>query len=339
MNQLWKKRLHMGGWVLLTLAGLVLMIAAVTKKNANICTGVKVELSGSSSNFFIDEKEVTRLLNANGKLQGKNKNDINLLVLENRIENDSWILNAELFFDSDEVLNVLVEEREPVARVFTKSGSSFYLDTACKRLPTSDKVTVRVPMFSGFPTEARKLKPVDSTLLVAIKDLAVFIRKDAFWNAQVAQVDITPNRTFEMIPTIGSHVVVLGRPEDYEEKFSRLYTFYQEVWTKVGLEKYSKIDVQFNGQVVATRKGEGSSMVDSVKAKAAYERLMQDNRNMQQEEPARNTRSGVVPGKQASRNSDIAAGVNNNKEEREPASRERDLSSKTPKAVMPKQEH
>src|SRR5207237_1404842 len=158
-------------------------------KNNKECTDVKVEVTGVNRHIFIDEKEVLKLLNANGDLVGKEVKDINLQVLEDRLENDKWIRNAELFFDNNQVLEVKVEEREPVARIFTVEGNSYYIDSSTSRLPLSDKMSIRVPMFTNFPTDAKKLRSKDSALMVSIKELATFIQADSFWNAQVAQIN------------------------------------------------------------------------------------------------------------------------------------------------------
>jgi cell division protein FtsQ len=68
--------------------------------------------------------------------------------------------------------------------------------------------------------------------------------------------------------------VQLGNGEDYKEKFDRLYSFYKQVWTKVGFEKYEKIAVQFKGQVVATKRGSFATRVDSAKAMEALNDLL-----------------------------------------------------------------
>lgn len=254
MKPVWRKRLKNAGWITLAVAGVVLLAAGVERKNRKKCTDIKVELGVVKGQVFLDEKEVLDVLNATGVLTGKPVEEINLQVLEKRLENDPWIRNAELFFDNKQVLQARVEEREPIARIFTVAGSSYYIDSSGHRLPLSSKVMVRVPVFTNFPSEQKKLLKKDSLLMVWIKDMATFIQGDSFWNAQVAQVYITPNRTFEMVPVVGNHLVILGNGEDIEQKFKRLYTFYKQVWLKAGLEKYSTVNVQFKGQVVAERK-------------------------------------------------------------------------------------
>ena len=89
-----------------------------------------------------------KLLNANGKLQGKTVENINLLVLEKRLENDRWIKNAELYLDNNQNLQVRVEENEPVARIFTVGGYSYYIDSSCNKLPLSERLSARVPMIT-----------------------------------------------------------------------------------------------------------------------------------------------------------------------------------------------
>jgi len=274
MNLLWKKSMQNLGWLSLAAVGVVLLIAGVSKKDRQECKEVKVEVTGVNRHIFIDEKEVLKILNANGDLIGEPLENINLKVLEKRLESDNWIKNAELFFDNNQVLEVKVEEREPLARIFTTHGSSYYIDSSCSRLPLSDKVSIRVPMFTNFPSEAKRFRWRDSVLMTSIKDIATFVQADSFWNAQVAQINITPNRTFEVVPTIGNHTVLLGKGIDIEKKFQRLYSFYKQVWTKVGLDKYSIIDVQYKGQVVATRRGAENTSVDSNKAKEAFIKLL-----------------------------------------------------------------
>lgn len=273
MQQVWRKRWRNTGWIALGAITLVLLVSAINKKNHKVCSGIEVSFNRDGNNFFIDEKGLVSVLKAFGPIKGEPIENIDLKALEQRLKNDKWIANAELFFDNKQVLQVIVEEKEPVARIFTVEGSSFYIDSACRRLPLSEKLSARIPMFTNFPSERSTLSRPDSELLASVKELAMFIQRDDFWKAQVAQVDITP-AGFEMIPTMGSHVIALGKDGDWQQKFDRLFSFYKQVWTQVGFEKYEKIDVQFNGQVVATVKGAKPAKVDSVKARMAYENLL-----------------------------------------------------------------
>lgn len=263
---MWKKRLQFIAWSMLAVLTIVLLVAGVQKKNSLRCKDVHIEIEGAEEHVFVDEKHLLQLLEKYGANKGAPISSIMLRSLERLVERDAWIKNAELFFDNNRVLQVKIEEREPLARVFTMQGSSFYIDSGGTRLPLSDRLTARVPVFTSFPSDRTRLSGSDSVLLQEIKLIAQTIARDSFWTDLVSQVDITPQRTYQIIPQLGNQVIVLGTADNLDDKLTRLYSFYKQVWAKAGFEKYEKIDVQYKGQVVATRKGAGAALPDSARA-------------------------------------------------------------------------
>ena len=235
---------------------MALLIAAIRIKREKICKGYEIEINnGRKGHGFLDKRNIEALLTKNGNetLNGKATRTIELQKLEARLERDKWIRDAELFFDNSQVLQVKITERIPVARVITVSGNSFYIDSSCKRLPLSDKISARLPVFTGFPSDKSLLKPIDKLLLEEIRNVSAYILKNPFWMAQISQVDITQNRTFEMIPTIGNHVIEFGDGSNCDQKFKRLFMFYRQVLSKTGMEKYAKINVRYENQVIGVR--------------------------------------------------------------------------------------
>ena len=264
----WKKILIRTVWLLAGIGMIVLLGAAMQKKNQKQCADVKIEITGVERHMFIDEKDVMDILNAAGRIEGTQLSALNLRAMETIVEKNPWVRNAEMFLNNNNILQVKIEERQPVARVFTLEGSSFYLDSGSLRLPLSDKLSARVPTFTGFPSDREKLAKPDSVLLNNMVKLGQFILADSFWMAQVAQVAITPLSNFELVPVIGDHIVVLGNADDLDKKFKRLYTFYQKAWLQNGINTYEKLDVQYDNQVVAIRKGTAKTTVDSAQSLA-----------------------------------------------------------------------
>ena len=237
---------------------LVLLVAAVGKQNRQTCQGYAISVKGNDSHVFINEKEILRLVKTatNGNIKGKALSGFKMKKMESLLEANKWILDAELYFDNQNILQISVAERSPVARIFTKSGYSFYIDSTGTRIPLSQHYTARVPVFTGFP-ESKKTSKADSILMAQIKTAAIFIDNHPFWKVQVSQVDITDDRQFEMIPVIGNHVVLLGDGKNLEKKFHRLFVYYKQVSGKKGFDTYESLNVQFDGQVIGTRKGAG----------------------------------------------------------------------------------
>ena len=244
MKQVWLKRWITMGWVALGAVTIGLLVAGVYKKNHKNCTGIEVVFDGDGNNFFIDENGVAAILKANGVEAGMEMEKINLRLLEDKLKQDLWIANAELYFDNKQTLKAIIKEKEPVARIFTADGGSFYIDSLSRRLPISQRLGTRIPMFSGFPSDRPVLSKPDSTLLESVKKLAMFIQADEFWKAQVSQVDITPDG-LEMIPTVGRHIVLLGKDENYQEKFDRLFSFYKQGCYNLTAKPYIQLFISF----------------------------------------------------------------------------------------------
>jgi len=271
-------------FVTLTLAActglLVLLVAAIGKKSKEHCKDYVIKIKGAQNNFFIGEKDVLKLITAatDGRIKGEPITDFNLRKLEQVLKDNGWIQNANLYFDNREVLHISVTEKEPVARIFTTTGKSFYIDSSATQMPLSDRVSARVPVFTNFPNK-RFLSEKDSALLNDIKKTAWFILNDPFWMAQTEQIDITEGGTFEMVPTIGNHVVKLGNGDDIDKKFHRLLIFYQQVMSKTSFNRYNFIDVQYTGQIIGSR--EKITKVDSIQLRKNVERLLQEAKQAQ----------------------------------------------------------
>ena len=261
-----KQRIITSLWWLLAVAVAGLLVAAVQQKKKSICSDIKVDIEDNEGHPFVDEKDIVTILQNNGAVVGKQRSDIELRILENTVKTNAWIQNAELYFDNNSVLQVKIREREPIARIFTVNGSSFYIDSTGKKLPLSSDYTAHVPVFTSFTSDKKHLSKPDSLLLYDVKNIAVFIQQDSFWNAMVSQVVITPHSTFNIIPAAGNQTIIFGNADSLESKFSRLSAFYKQVWAKSGFEKYETINVSFANQVVATRRGAPKPYIDSVLA-------------------------------------------------------------------------
>ncbi len=244
-----------------------MLVAAIQRKDAKKCTGIDINIKGVIDNYFVDKNDILNTITsiAGEKPVGKTIGSFDLQAMEAALQKSTWVKNAQLFFDNNEKLEVNVLEREPVARVFTIAGTTFYLDSALAMLPLSEKFSARLPVFTGFPSDKKVLLKADSNLLRDILAISMAVREDSFNMAMIEQIDITGQRTFEMIPKFGNSIIVFGDAKNVVEKFSKLRIFYKEVIVKAGWNKYSEINVQYNNQVVAKRKGADDVKADSLR--------------------------------------------------------------------------
>lgn len=253
-------------WSVIGACTIVLLVAAIQKKDTNKCAGVDINIKGVSNNFFVDKNDImeTIISISGGRIKGKSVGSFDLREMEQALQQNIWIKNAQLFFDNNERLQVDVLEREPMARVFTKNGATFYIDSALAMLPLSEKFSARLPVFTNFPTDKKVLLKADSTLLKDILTISMALQNDPFNMAMIDQVDITLQRTFEMIPKFGNTIIVFGSAKNAVEKMDKLRLFYKQVIIKAGWNKYSEINVQYLNQIVAKRKGAEEVKADSL---------------------------------------------------------------------------
>lgn len=254
-------------WCCIGVSAIVLLVAGMRKKDAQHCSNVDINIKGAEKIFFIDEKDIKKTIEqvVGGNPVGKSTGSFNLKMLEAELKKNIWVSTAELFFDNNNVLQVNVLEREPVARIFTSGGNTFYIDNATLRLPLSEKFSARLPVFTGFPTDNVILSKEDSGLLNDIKIVSLAIQQDSFRMALAEQIDITPQRTFEIVPKIGNHIIVFGDATNADEKFDRLKLFYKNIIPKTGLNYYSAVNVQYKNQVVAKRRDAADITADSLR--------------------------------------------------------------------------
>ncbi len=280
-SKIWKI-LVITGWIILGMGLLTLFVAAMQSRSSKPCRDVKITIKGKEDHPFLNKKDITTIIEPNGidYLRGRPVKDFNLKILEEKLEKNPWVSNAELYFDSNHILQVSVKVNDPLARIFTKKGGSFYIDSNLRQIPLSDRYSPRLPVFTGFPSEKVLPKSKDSALLHQIKNLALFINENPFWMAQVDQVDINQQRIFEITPKVGDHQIIFGDGNDIEKRFRKLEVFYNQVMSKSGWSDYSVLDVQFDGQLVATKRKNAYHKSDTVYSKRWMKEWQQISRLM-----------------------------------------------------------
>ena len=55
-------------------------------------------------------------------------------------------------------------------------------------------------------------------------------------------------------PRVGDHIVYLGKLDQFEDKLDRLKVFYKKALNEVGWNKYSRISLEFNNQIICTKR-------------------------------------------------------------------------------------
>jgi cell division protein FtsQ len=246
----------------------MLLISAVNKEQKNLCKDVVVEFDDELPFRMLDEDEIIYTLwpsARNTHPKGKPINSIDLFALEKQLEKNPWIRDADIYIDQLKKIHLRVEQRNPVARLFTPEGNSYYIDDEYALLPIKLAAAVSLPVFTNYTQRSSVRSAADTVLMKRIVSLSKFIKSDSLWMAQVEQVNINSDLTFELMTQMGDQVVQLGLRNDWSNLFSKLKTLYKRINEEGNWSKYSQIDLQYKNQAVCIKRGTNYKVIDTTK--------------------------------------------------------------------------
>lgn len=232
---------------ILVIGYLVVAITTMNRKPDNeVCKGMELTVKDSVDYGYITPNGIKNILK-NSKLypEGKRLGDINVRALEKALDNHPFISEAECYLTSGGKVHVEVYQRIPLLRIMSSNDDDYYIDHKGKIMPVQG-TSVHVAVATGFIDRkfARK----------ELYELALYLQTDPFWKSQIEQINVTSKKELELVPRVGDHLIFLGKGENYQEKFRRLKIFYNEALNRVGWNKYERISIEFNNQIICTKK-------------------------------------------------------------------------------------
>lgn len=234
--------------LLLMAAYLFLAITAFNRKPASqVCSDVTLHIKDSVYAGFVTSKEVTSILQKKGVDPiGKEMESIRTKILEETLSDHPLIDEVECFKTPTGKICVEVTQRIPVLRVMNDSGEDYYIDNNGLAMPSGVRCIAHLPIATG--------KIEKSFATRDLHKFALFLQHDSFWDAQIEQIHVLKGNKVELVPRVGDHIIYLGRLDNVENKLRRLKAFYKKALNKVGWNKYSRINVEFDNQIVCTKR-------------------------------------------------------------------------------------
>lgn len=232
----------------LTAAYLFLAVTAFNRKPTGmVCTDLELRVRDSVYAGFITRDEVAALLKKNGlNPVGHDPDTTDTRAMEKVLAQHPLIDEVECYKTAGGNICVEVSQRIPVLRIMNNQGADYYVDNRGKVMPTSTRCVAHVAIATGnisrdFATQ--QLYP-----------FGLFLQNDPFWKAQTEQIHVKPDQTIELVPRVGDHLVYLGKLKGYKRKLERVRLFYEKALNRVGWNKYSRINVEFDNQIICTKR-------------------------------------------------------------------------------------
>lgn len=238
---------------------LVLVLFFTFRKKRSVIKEVIVDIHhlADGQNDLIKEKDVRLIVNRSldEKVENKRREDLDVERIEQVLEQDPFIENAESFVDAAGNLNLKIFQREPILRIIDNNNLNYYLDKNGIKMPLSKYFSARVPIVTGaVPPYVSDFLLRKKYALKEVFNLVNILNADAFFAPMVQQIVVDAAGEFTIIPILGDQKIRIGTLDDIEEKLERLKTFYKEAMPYEGWKKYNSISVKYKGQIVCKKK-------------------------------------------------------------------------------------
>lgn len=232
--------------ILAYLVFVMLSFSKPLKLKDKICSEVSIKIADNVKYGFLTSAEIKNILVAKGLYPLKHKMyDINTREIEDYLQNNPLVEQAECYQTSDGKIFLDITQRMPVIRVKSVNGEDYYLDDKGEII-SNVGYTTNLIVASGYISKTYAQK--------YLTNMGRFFIDSPIWKDEIEQLNVLKDGTMEMIPKTGNHVVYIGAPTDIETKMDRLHRFYVDGLDKIGWNKYSYINIEFNNQIICKKK-------------------------------------------------------------------------------------
>ena len=254
-------------WILLAAGVSAILFIANQEESKKKYNNPKISIHVDGDAFLtepelIDRLKLHRLIQENDRV-----GNLNIRKIEFVISCMPEVKNVKVFKRIGNEWDIQLNLRKPIARIFNKSGQSFYLDEDGFLMNRSSLHTARVLVFSGMIKDRFSpnsiFKIINNDSLKSIRNLddiyriSNYVCKDPILHKLIGQVYREKNGDFVLIPIVGDQKINIGTAnsdEDVNDKFGRLLDFYREAMPYEGWNKYSEISVKYERQIVCRKR-------------------------------------------------------------------------------------
>ena len=234
--------------LLIIAAYLVWAVASLSRRPTGvICSDIELVIRDTLGASFISRQEVLSILSQSGMSPvGLPIDSVRTTVIEQALASHGLVDHVECYKTPSGLLRVEVYQRIPILRVMSDVGESYFIDNKGAVMPQHVHCAAHLAVATG--------KIEKSFAVNNLYQFALFLQRNAFWRANVEQINVLKNGDVEIVPRVGDHIIFLGPLDGYEGKLDRVRRFYEEGLNHVGWNKYAVINVELPNQIVCTKK-------------------------------------------------------------------------------------
>lgn len=239
--ELWKK-ITLG--TVLAIAGAYLVFSLVffrSRREHPVCQQLRIEFADGKQKQYASPEEMRQFILRSGlNPEGSAISDNQCYQIEQLAQQHPMVRTASCYATPAGDVIVRLTQREPKLRVL--GADNYFVDSDRKRMEVRSTTAADVPIITGQVSQRMAEEE--------LYDFVEWLEDDDFWTAQVEQIHVAGPNRIELVPRVGSGVILLGSLNGYDRKLKKLKVLYQKGFAKFGWPEYKEIDLRFKGQVV-----------------------------------------------------------------------------------------
>ena len=235
-------------WNILRMSLLFLIVVSLyaftsSKNSSRKVESIRIKFVDYKYPFLTEENVSKLLIQKNTNVTGVPKEILDLNELETALNENPIIKNAEVYMSVNGELTARIEQKNPIARVNT--NASYYIDESGSYMPLSSNYSARVPLVTG---------QIEKNNLKSVFKVAQKVYNDDILNKHVVEIHQNQDKTIYLKLRQNNFKVNLGDVDNLDRKIGNLKAFYQKALKDKTLNSYSIVNLQFDNQVVCTKK-------------------------------------------------------------------------------------
>ena len=239
------------------LAVLLVFVFGISQKQNRLVSKINVNITSlDEGKPIIKADDIFAIIESHAgfDIERASLKDFDIISLEEKLNTDKRIGFANVYFGKNGNMFVDVKQRQPIVRVTVTGGDDYYLDKEGKKIPVNESSILRLPIATGaIDTYVNDYEDQLGNNLNQIYTIASQVENDPFLKSLIEQINVEEDGTFVMVPKLGRNKIILGNETALDEKLNKLKIYYKEGIKRVGLDRFSEINLSYEGHIVGIK--------------------------------------------------------------------------------------
>lgn len=221
---------------------------------------VNITITRNHENGFLDYEEIfNTVMNICDTVNNKQIKNIDVESIVENLRSNKWVTNVHASINLKSVLEIEIEECEPILRIYNSDNKSVYVDNQGNMYPSENDYVPHVLICSGYiDFQETELGNVNDEIYAESElqntfILAKEVLKDKYSSQCVKQIYVDKKKNYKFSLTNTNIIVIFGDVNNIAEKLFNMEQFFKRMQGNPELDNYKEINLNYKNQVVCTK--------------------------------------------------------------------------------------